>query len=373
MSSSALGQWSCRICGAVNDGEQSTCWVCQRRRGALVARVPRRALLAGGLAGAGALFLSGLLWQEYASGTAPLQGATAPFISPYPYWSPRLTYVAIREANGNAHNSRVEIHAGQTRQLISAFEDGEAIDIYWSLDETRILLGASIWRIADGKQVGRIERIESPNTVAWSPDGQHIASASLGKLQIWSVIDGQLLFTYTLSADSDPIALCWSPDNRSLAFAGGFWSQQNKGMVGVIGGIWKMENPKRIRDLSATLQKGIDFVDRGALSWSPDGAHIALGDGSGTLGILSVSNGSMTSLIKKDLDFVAWPIAWSPDGKFLAACRKGAVEVWRIADSQRVQRFESGLHPFWALTWTADGSQIRAVDTSRKIQNWKIG
>lgn len=365
MSSSDSEQWSCRICGAVNDGNQSTCRVCKRRRRELVARMPRRALIIGGVAGAAALFFNSL-WHKYATDAAP-------FSSPYPYWSPRLTYVAIREANGNAHNSRVEIHAGQTLQLISAFVDAGALDIYWSLDETRILLGANIWRVADGKQVGRIEKIGSPNTVAWSPDGLHVASASLGSLRIWSAINGQLLLTRTFSADTDPIALSWSPDSRSLAFAGGIWSEQYREMVRMIGGIWTMEEPEHIRDLSATLQKGIDGVDRGALIWSPDGAHIALSNGTDTLGILSVSNTSMTSLIKKDPGFETWPIAWSPDGKFLAVCRKGAVEVWRIADSQRVQRFESRSQILWALAWTADGSQIRAADSNRKIQSWKIG
>lgn len=397
MTSSASEQWSCRICGRINESEQSACWSCQsprlqnegeEERGEKnrmvdgcdnrAARVPRRTLLVGGLAGVGALCIGGFLWYTHMPGNA-LAPSSAPFISPYLTWSPQLTYVAITEADANAHNSRLEIRDGRTQQLISAFRAGG--DIYWSPDETRVLLAgksADIWRVTDGKQVGQIEFDEIPNTVAWSPHLERIATANLGKVQTWSIIDGKRLFTHTLPAassdppaDADPIALAWSPDNRFLAFAGGLWSRQGYGMMGVIGGIWDADDPGRVRDISAALQKGKTGVDRGALAWSPDGAHIAVGDAD-VLGILNVSDASMTSLIKRDLASLAWPVAWSPNGKFLAVWRKSTIEVWRIADSRMVQSIQSGLHGLPALAWTADGSQIMAVDNSRKIRSWKV-
>jgi eukaryotic-like serine/threonine-protein kinase len=327
--------------------------------------VSRRALLTGGLAGASAVLFGGLLWDVGSQGIAR-------FSLPYLTWSPRLTYVAITDADGNANNHSVEIRDGRTQQFISAFEPPWGGSIYWSPDETQVLLAgkrADIWRVTDGEQVGQIEEVEIPNTVAWSPDGQRVATAHLGKLQTWSAIDGKRLFTHTFAANYSPIALSWSPDNHSLAFAGRFWPiEQN---IWVTGGIWEADGSESVRDLSRALQEGIDYVDRGALSWSPDGTHIAIGNGSGTLGILKVSDASMTSLIKREHDFVAWPVAWSPAGKFLAVCRTGAVEVWRSTDYQKVQTLESGLHGLQALAWTTDGSQIMAVDGSQKIRSWR--
>ncbi len=342
-------------------------------RSSRAARVPRRALLAGGLVGTGALFIGGFLWYTYTPGSAPAP-SSPPFISPYLTWSPKLTYVAITEASGNANNNRVEVHESRTQQLISAFGEREwGTDIYWSPDETRILLAgkrADIWSVIDGKQVAQIEEVERPNTVVWSPDGQRIASADMGDLKIWSAIDGKRLFTHTFSANYSPIALSWSPDNHSLAFAGRFWPiEQN---IWVTGGVWEANGSESVRDISKALQEGVGGIDRGALAWSPDGAYIAIGDGSGTLGVLKVSDASITSPIKKDIDWLVWPVAWSPDGKFLAICRTAAIEVWRVADAQTVQSFESGLHGLPALAWTADGSQIMAVDNSRKIRTWKV-
>lgn len=391
MASSTPEQWSCRICRATNDGEQSTCWSCQsprssfegkrkekRREGSLPgAQVPRRALLAGGLAGTGALLLGGFLWYK----STAQNPFSMPFVHPYLTWSPQLTYVAITEVDSNLNNNRLAVYEGRTQRLVSSFDRGAGGDIYWSPDETRILLAgkrAAIWRVSDGKQTGQIAFDEIPNTVAWSPDLKRIATANLGKVQTWSIMDGKRLLTHTLPAVSsdpssaaDPVALAWSPDHRFLAFVGGLWSSQGYGMPGMIGGIWDMDNPGSVRDISAALQKGKTGIDRGALAWSPDGAHIVVGDAQ-ALGILNVSDASMTSLIKEDLTSMAWPVAWSPNGKLLAVWRKGPIEVWRIKDSRMLQSLESGLYGLPALAWTTDGSQIMAVDNSRKIRSWKV-
>ena len=60
----------------------------------------------------------------------------------------------------------------------------------------------------------------SVRTVAWSPDGRHIASGSSEKtVQIWDANTGANVYTY--HGHSSPVnAVAWSPDGRHIASAG---------------------------------------------------------------------------------------------------------------------------------------------------------
>src|SRR5437763_1069428 len=56
--------------------------------------------------------------------------------------------------------------------------------------------------------------------VAWAPDGQRLASASLDKtVQVWDADTGQLLLTYQCHLDT-VWDIVWSPDGHKLASAG---------------------------------------------------------------------------------------------------------------------------------------------------------
>jgi eukaryotic-like serine/threonine-protein kinase len=56
-------------------------------------------------------------------------------------------------------------------------------------------------------------------SVAWSPDGQHIASGSLDStVKIWNVATGGLIFTYN-HHNQQVWSVAWSPDGRRIASA----------------------------------------------------------------------------------------------------------------------------------------------------------
>jgi WD40 repeat protein len=53
--------------------------------------------------------------------------------------------------------------------------------------------------------------------VAWSPDGQRIASGSLDNtVQVWNASDGSRVFTYKGHSD-DVLSVAWSPDGQRIA------------------------------------------------------------------------------------------------------------------------------------------------------------
>ncbi len=55
------------------------------------------------------------------------------------------------------------------------------------------------------------------SAVAWSPDGQRIASCSVDQtVQVWNANDGGHVFTYR-GHSSDVDAVAWSPDGQRIA------------------------------------------------------------------------------------------------------------------------------------------------------------
>ena len=110
------------------------------------------------------------------------------------------------------------------------------------------------------------------DAVAWSPNGQRIASGSWDRtVQVWNASDGGNVFTY-------------------------------RGHSGVVD----------------------------AVAWSPDGKWIASGSWDKTVQVWNASDGSDVFTYRGHSDSL-WSVAWSPDGKWIASGSVDkTVQVWHV-------------------------------------------
>lgn len=98
--------------------------------------------------------------------------------------------------------------------------------VAWSPNGQRIASGSydntvQIWNPIDGSQIFVYNRHSNVvNSVAWSPNGQHIASGSIDRtVHIWNAVNGTDSFIYR--GDSNRIlSVAWSPDSKRIASAG---------------------------------------------------------------------------------------------------------------------------------------------------------
>jgi Tol biopolymer transport system component len=143
----------------------------------------------------------------------------------------------------------------------------------------------------------------------------------------------------------------WSPDGRAIAYAhgdvGGIDSDHERSLyVAAADG----SHVRRI------LHHGIE---PGTPAWSPRGDVIAVA-GSGGVYTLRPDGTKLTRIFRRDdttFDVTPPPLAWSPDGRFLAWVDDG-VEILDVRTHRIVRSFAAGGSNHDGAAWSPDGKAL---------------
>ena len=191
------------------------------------------------------------------------------------------------------------------------------------------------------------------NRIAWSPDGEMLASASEDRtIHLWDSETGQV--RHQLSGHADWVySVAWSPDSKRLA-SGGADSR-------VL--IWSAETGQQLTQLPGHTE-GVFTV-----AWSPDGRLVASGAMSSSILIWDVETKAMRELPNRQ--FWVNSVSWSPDGSLLAAgLGSGSIELW---DTKTwALRRTLGRHAFYvvSIAWSPDGRTLASASYDSTIGIW---
>jgi WD40 repeat protein len=199
------------------------------------------------------------------------------------------------------------------------------------------------------------DHTEQVNSVAFSPDGQLLASGSGDHtVKLWRVSDGTLLATLTGHYDR-VTSVAFSHDGETLASGGMDMNIK----------LWRVSDHSLIRTMGSN-----EFIL--GISYSPDDAFITSGGGYSTNEIREwrLSDGMLLS-ITHDMLGQTNSVAYSPDGQFLAAGKANSVATLRNLttwDAQWLGHRESVNF----VAFSPDGQLLATASDDKSTGLWQV-
>jgi WD40 repeat protein len=210
-----------------------------------------------------------------------------------------------------------------------------------------------VWRIAD-RQLSLILKAHHHwiFSLAFSPDAQTIASASGDRtVKLWDATTGQLL--QTLPHDGVVFGVVYSPDGQTIATA------SNNHMV-------KLWNPLTGECLK-TLQGHTNRVC--CLAYSLDGNLLASGGADQTVKVWTVDSGQILCTLRGHTNQVR-SVAFSPDCTLASSSEDRTIRQWDINTAQCIRTLNGHTNWVTAIAFSTDGQRLVSASEDRTVKLW---
>jgi WD40 repeat protein len=266
---------------------------------------------------------------------------------------------------GSAGSIRLwDLSTGRFLREFGANVEGNLLQCTFSPDgKTLASVGHSgilLWDPATGKQLCRMGKLGAVWSVAFSPDGQFLATGWMnGTLGLWDVHTKKAVWELG-SEKAGFHAVAFSHDGKTIAAGGA------DGKVLLVGAA----DGKEVRRWAAHRKVGHDRHSVHALAFSPDGKILASGGDDALVRLWDAGTGKGGHTLEGH-DGTVYSVAFSPDGRTLASASfDHSVRLWDVSAGKERPAFVGHRNLVRCLAFSPDGKTLASGSIDGTVRLW---